>query len=203
MKKYLFIVLLLGFAFGQTEEWIYYNEGYGVYRTKPDNSESELFMDSLMLHDISQDGSQILLEKFYGYGIVTLIYIKNFNAIDTLVIQDNIYWARLTQNENEIIYFKPHIGDYYKDQIYKYSFLDSSTTLIADSLYRFINMNEIISPQKDKIAYFKPDLTMSQHYQLQVVDIHSGQKTFLTNIQTNVSPYVPPNSFWAMDDYIY
>ena len=109
MKKYLFIVLLVGVCFGQTGEWIYYNEGYGVYRTKPDNSESELFMDSLMLHDISQDGSQILLEKFYGYGIVTLIYIKNFNAIDTLVIQDNIYWARLTQNENEIIYFKPHI----------------------------------------------------------------------------------------------
>ena len=203
MKKYLFIVLLVGVCFGQIGEWIYYNEGYGVYRTKPDNSESELFMDSLMLHDISQDGSQILLEKFYGYGIVTLIYIKNFNAIDTLVIQDNIYWARLTQNENEIIYFKPHIGDYYKDQIYKYSFLDSSTTLIADSLYRFINMNEIISPQKDKIAYFKPDLTMSQHYRLHVVDIHSGQKKFLTNIQTNVSPYVPPNSFWAMDNYIY
>ena len=203
MKKYLFIVLLVGVCFGQTEEWIYYNEGYGVYRTKPDNSQSELFMDSLMLRDISQDGSQILLEKHYGYGIVTLIYIKNFNAIDTLVLQDNIYWARLTQNENEIIYFKPHIGNQYKDQIYKYSFLDSSTTLIADSLYRFINMNEIMSPQKDKVAYFKPDLTLSQHYQLYVADIHSGQKTFLTNIQTNVSAYVPPNSFWAMDDYIY
>ena len=65
MKKYLFIVLLIGVCFGQTEEWIYYNEGYGVYRTKPDNSESELFMDSLMLRDISQDGSQILLEKHY------------------------------------------------------------------------------------------------------------------------------------------
>ena len=203
MKKYLLIVLLVGVCFGQVEEWIYYNEGYGVYRTKPDNSQSELFMDSLMLRDISQDGSQILLEKHYGYGIVTLIYIKNSNAIDTLVLQDNIYWARLTQNENEIIYFKPHIGNQYKDQIYKYSFLDSSTTLIADSLYRFINMNEIMSPQKDKIAYFKPDLTLSQHYQLYVADIHSGQKTFLTNIQTNVSAYVPPNSFWAMDDYIY
>ena len=203
MKKYLLIVLLVGVCFGQVEEWIYYNEGYGVYRTKPDNSQSELFMDSLMLRDISQDGSQILLEKHYGYGIVTLIYIKNSNAIDTLVLQDNIYWARLTQNENEIIYFKPHIGNQYKDQIYKYSFLDSSTTLIADSLYRFINMNEIMSPQKDKVAYFKPDLTLSQHYQLYVADIHSGQKTFLTNIQTNVSAYVPPNSFWAMDDYIY
>ena len=203
MKKYLLIVLLVGVCFGQVEEWIYYNEGYGVYRTKPDNSQSELFMDSLMLRDISQDGSQILLEKHYGYGIVTLIYIKNSNAIDTLVLQDNIYWARLTQNENEIIYFKPHIGNQYKDQIYKYSFLDSSTTLIADSLYRFINMNEIMSPQKDKVAYFKPDLTLSQHYQLYVADIHSGQKMFLTNIQTNVSAYVPPNSFWAMDDYIY
>lgn len=195
MKKYLLIVLLVGVCFGQVEEWIYYNEGYGVYRTKPDNSQSELFMDSLMLRDISQDGSQILLEKHYGYGIVTLIYIKNSNAIDTLVLQDNIYWARLTQNENEIIYFKPHIGNQYKDQIYKYSFLDSSTTLIADSLYRFINMNEIMSPQKDKVAYFKPDLTLSQHYQLYVADIHSGQKTFLANIQTNVSAYVPPNSF--------
>ena len=203
MEKYLSIVLFLGFAFGQIEEWIYYNYQSGVYRTSPDDSESELFMDSLMLRDISKDGSQILLEKHYEYGVVTLIYIKNFNAIDTLVIQDNIYWARLTQNENEIIYFKPHIGDYYKDQIYKYSFLDSSTTLIADTLYRFINMNEIMSPQKDKIAYFKPDLTLSQHYKLYVADIHSGQKTFLTNIQTYVSAYVPPNSFWAMDDYIY
>ena len=59
MKKYLLIVLLVGVCFGQVEEWIYYNEGYGVYRTKPDNSQSELFMDSLMLRDISEDGLEL------------------------------------------------------------------------------------------------------------------------------------------------
>jgi len=202
MKK-IPLVLFFTICFSQSEEWVYYNKSYGVYRTKPDNSESELFMDSLMLRDISEDGSQILLEKHYEPGIVTLIYIKNFNAIDTLVLEHNIYWTKLTQNENEIIYFKPHIGNQYKDQIYKYSFSDSSTTLIADSLYRFINMYGIISPNKDKLAYFKRDLTMSQYYHLYVVDIHSGQTTFLTSIQTSVNAYVPPNSFWAMDNYIY
>ena len=117
-----------------------------------------------------------------------MIYIKNFNVIDTLAIEETISWARLTQNENEIIYFKPNLGgSTYSDQIYKYSFLDSSTTLIADSLYRFTNWNEIMSPQKDKIAYFNRDSQdSSQHCQLYVVDIHSGQTTFLTSIQTDI-----------------
>jgi len=202
MKK-ISLFLFYTICFSQSEEWIYYNAQGGVYRTKPDNSESELFKRRLTLHDISQDGSQILLEGYTIMGDVNLIYIKNFNEIDTLVIEDNIYWARLTQNENEIIYLKPFLGYHYNDQIYKYSFLDSSTTLIADSLYRFMNMNEIVSPQKDKIAYFNRDFPASQHYQLYVVDIHSGQTTFLTSIQTSISIYTPPHSFWAMDDYIY
>ena len=210
MYKYLFIMLTISVCIGQ-DEWIYYNTSglwtTDVYRTKPDNSESELFMESLTLLDISQDGSQILLEGNTGYGDVNLIYIKNFNAIDTLVIEGTIHWARLTQNENEIIYLKPFSGYLYNDQIYKYSFLDSSTTLIADSLYRWSNMREIVSPQRDKIAYFNRDgvgVAYGVHdYQLYVVDIHSGQTTFLTSIQADISIYYPPHSFWAIDDYIY
>ena len=202
MYKYLFIMLIISVCIGQ-DEWIYYNAEGGVYRTKPDNSESELFMESLRLRDISQDGSQILLQGSTGNGDVNLIHIKNFNAIDTLVIEETVYWARLTQNENEIIYLKPFLGYHYNDQIYKYSFLDSSTTLIADSLYRFMNMNEIVSPQKDKIAYFNRDSPTSQHYQLYVADIHSGQTTFVTSIQISTGLFSSPHSFWAMDDYIY
>ena len=204
MYKYLFIMLIISVCIGQ-DEWIYYNAQAGVYRTKPDNSERELFIESLSLLDMSQDRSQILLEGSIGYQTNGLIYIKNFNVIDTLAIEETIFWARLTQNENEIIYFKPNLGgSTYSDQIYKYSFLDSSTTLIADSLYRFTNWNEIMSPQKDKIAYFNRDSQdSSQHCQLYVVDIHSGQTTFLTSIQTYINPFDPPHSFWAMDDYIY
>ena len=204
MYKYLFIMLIISVCIGQ-DEWIYYNAQAGVYRTKPDNSERELFIESLSLLDMSQDRSQILLEGSIGYQTNGLIYIKNFNVIDTLAIEETIFWARLTQNENEIIYFKPNLGgSTYSDQIYKYSFLDSSTTLIADSLYRFTNWNEIVSPQKDKIAYFNRDSQdSSQHCQLYVVDIHSGQTTFLTSIQTYINPFDPPHSFWAMDDYIY
>ena len=185
MYRYLFILLIISVCIGQ-DEWIYYNAQAGVYRTKPDNSERELFIESLSLLDMSQDRSQILLEGSIGYQTNGLIYIKNFNVIDTLAIEETIFWARLTQNENEIIYFKPNLGgSTYSDQIYKYSFLDSSTTLIADSLYRFTNWNEIVSPQKDKIAYFNRDSQdSSQLYQLYVVDIHSGHTKFLTSIQT-------------------
>ena len=206
MYKYLFIMLIISVCIGQ-DEWIYYNAQGGVYRTKPDDSESELFIESLTLHDISQDGSQILLEGSTGDSLigVNLIYIKNFNVIDTLVIEEFPYirWARLTQNENEIIYLKSG-GIGYCCEIYKYSFLDNSTTVMADSLDNFSNSRAIVSPQKDKIAYFNHDFPWSgEDYQLYVLDINSGQTTFLTSIQTDIDIYYPPHSFWAMDDYIY
>ena len=96
---------------------------------------------------MSQDRSQILLEGSIGYQTNGLIYIKNFNVIDTLAIEETIFF-KLLKMRNEIIYFKPNLGGSNSDQIYKYSFLDSSTTLIADSLYRFTNWNEIMSGKR-------------------------------------------------------
>ena len=194
MYKYLFIMLIISVCIGQ-DEWIYYNVQAGVYRTKPDNSERELFMDSLSVLDVSENEDKFLFIKGSN------IYLMSTSTVDTLTLENIIYYARLTQNENEIVYFQPTWGSTTKDQIYKYSFLDNSITLIADSLDRMINLWGIMSPQKDKIAYFKSDSTYN-HYQLFVVDIESGQTTFLMTINTTVS-YLPPSSYWAIDDYIY
>ena len=200
MKK-LLLILLFAMCFSQTEEWIYYNKYPSVYRSKPDNSEIELFKDSLTLWDISEDGTKFLFQE--DANINKLIYFRDNNTIDTLVLENYIRYARLTQIENEIIYYQPSWDGDNSDQIYKYSFLDDSKTLIADSLNAAINYHGTISPYKDKLAYFKSDNANIDQYQLFVVDIESLQKTLLQTIQIEVGLYMPPNIYWAIDDYIY
>ena len=60
-----------------------------------------------------------------------------------------------------------------------------------------------MSPSKDKFAYFKSDFSNSGYYQLYVVDIQSGQETFLDSIQNSVNIWMPPNYYWATDGYLY
>ena len=148
--------------------------------------------------DISEDEETFLYESYNN------IYKVNSSTIDTLELQTPFYYARFTQIENEIIYYKPTIGLWGKDKIYKYSFSDNETTLLADSLYRFANPHSIImSPSKDKFAYFKSDFSNSGYYQLYVVDIQSGQETFLDSIQNSVNIWMPPNYYWATDGFLY
>ena len=199
--KILPLTLLFAMSLSQSEEWIYYNKYPNVYRSKPDNSEIELFKDSLTLWDISEDGTKFLFQE--DANINKLIYFRDNNTIDTLVLENYIRYARLTQIENEIIYYQPSWDGDNSDQIYKYSFLDDSKTLIADSLNAVINYHGTISPYKDKLAYFKSDNANIDQYQLFVVDIESIQKTLLTTIQSELSVYLPPNIYWAIDDYIY
>ena len=196
MYKYLFIVLIISVCIGQ-EEWIYYNEGSSVYRVKPDNLETELFMDSLSLLDISEDQETFLFRDNYN------IYYKTTTTMDTLELGHIFYYARLTQYENEIIYYKPTIGQFNFEKIYSYSFDNGTTRLLADSLYRFINMYGLMSPEKNSFAYFKSDFDNSGSFELFVVDIQSGQETFATTIQMNVNMWIPNYSYWAMDNYIY
>ena len=65
------IFLFIGLAWGQ-EEWIYYNN-YGLlisesatHRIRPDNSNTELYMDGLSLLDISEDEETFLYESYKG-----------------------------------------------------------------------------------------------------------------------------------------
>ena len=152
MTKHLTLLLFIGLAWGQ-DEWIYYNDADGSFRVKPDYSEVELFMDSLSLLDISEDQETFLFRDNYN------IYHKTTTTIDTLELGHIFYYARLTQNENEIIYYKPTIGQFDFEKIYSYSFDDGTTRLLADSLYRFINMYGLMSPQRNSFAYFKSDFT--------------------------------------------
>ena len=202
MYKYLFIMLIISVCIGQ-DEWIYYNAQGGAYRAKPDNSERELFMDSLWLSDISEDQETFLFRDSSN------IYYKTTTTIDTLELGHIFAYARLTQNENEIIYNKPttpgQFDPFEFEKIYSYSFDNDSTRLLADSLYRYINTYGLMSPQKDSFAYFKSDFDNSGSNELFVVDIQSGQETFVTTIEMGIINFYnpPPHLYWAMDDYIY
>ena len=197
-------MLIISVCIGQ-DEWIYYNAQGGAYRAKPDNSERELFMDSLWLSDISEDQETFLFRDSSN------IYYKTTTTIDTLELGHIFAYARLTQNENEIIYNKPttpgQFDPFEFEKIYSYSFDNDTTRLLADSLYRYINTYGLMSPQKDSFAYFKSDFDNSGSNELFVVDIQSGQETFVTTIEmgsiTSLFPPPPPHLYWAMDDYIY
>ena len=201
MYKYLFIMLIISVCIGQ-DEWIYYNDYPRVFRTKPDGSETELFMENAVLQDISENQDKFLFTAHTGGGGGNKIYYLNNNTIDSLLTQ-GCYYARFTQSENEIIYHKPTLGQGSLDKIYSYSFDSDTTILLADSVSRSLNMYGIMSPQKDRFAYFKSDFNYSFSYEFFVVDIQSGQETLLTTIQMIV-PFADPNhSVWATDNYIY
>ena len=203
MYKYLFIMLIISVCIGQ-DEWIYYNDYPRVFRTKPDGSETELFMENAFLQDISENQDKFLFttdnNAFAGNNN---IYYLNDNTLDSLVLTQGCYYARFTQSENEIIYHKPTLGQGSLDKIYSYSFDSDTTRLLADSVSRFANMYGIMSPQKDRFAYFKSDFNDYGSSGLFVVDIQSGQETFLTTIQMYVDPWDPNHSVWATDNYIY
>ena len=203
MYKYLFIMLIISVCIGQ-DEWIYYNDYPIVFRTKPDGSETELFLQGAFLQDISENQDKFLFttdnNAFAGNNN---IYYLNGNTLDSLVLTQGCYYARFTQSESEIIYHKPTLGQPSLDKIYSYSFDSDTTRLLADSVDRFSNMYGIMSPQKDRFAYFKSDFNYSGNSGLFVVDIQSGQETFLSTIQVYVNPWDPSHFVWATDNYIY
>ena len=152
MKRILLLSLLATSGFSQTAEWIYYNKAgdtNSAYRIKPDGTENELIMDNTGISDISEDGLKILFLD--NNGIISLI---DSESMDTITLDNGGVNARFTYDENVIIYYKYMTGDPAGDQLYKYSFIDNSETLIADSLNRFID-NCIMSPDKQQFAFFK------------------------------------------------
>jgi len=196
-------MLIISVCIGQ-DEWIYYNEYPRVFRTKPDGSETELFMEGAFLQDISENQDKFLFTSNNNAvsGNNNIYYLNN-NTIDSLELTVGCYYARFTQSENEIIYHTPTIGQFNFEKIYSYSFNIDTTRLLADSLNRWANRYGIMSPQKDRFAYFKSDFNYSGSYEFFVVDIQSGQETFLTTIQMNINMWDPNHSYWATDNYIY
>ena len=196
MKIILLLSLLATSGFSQTAEWIYYNKDgdtNSVYKIKPDGTENELIMDNAGISDISEDGLKILFLD--NNGIISLI---NSESMDTLTLDNGGVNARFTYDENVIIYYKSMTGNPNGDQLYKYSFLDSSEILIADSCYRFID-NGIMSPDKQKFVFFQ---TNQDSFDVVIADIQSGQTSTLKTVSGISNPFAG-HSYWGLDGYIY
>ena len=208
MKIILFLSLFVTSSISQTAEWIYYNKVTSVtglfaspdtisaYRIKPDGTENELIMENNQIADVSEDGLKILLHNMYDTN--SLISLIDLESMDTLTVDNGGSNPRFTYDENEIVYFKNMNNNYGGDHIYKYSFIDSSETLIADSV---AGLGVIISPDKQKLVFFQ---TNQDSMDAVIADIHSGQTSTLVTIPDMSTSFIPIfHYYWGADDYIY
>ena len=196
MKRILLLSLLATSGFSQTAEWIYYNKAgdtNSAYRIKPDGTENELIMENAVISDISEDGLKILFDT---NGIILLV---DTESMDTLTVDNDGINPRFTSDENVIVYYKYETGNPDADELYKYTFLDSSETLIADSCHRYVD-NGIMSPDKQKFVFFQSN---QDSLDVVIADIQSGQTTTLETIPNMANPYIPISSYWGLYGYIY
>ena len=201
MRKYLLLSLLGTFGFSQNSEWIYYNkDGVGidansVYRIKPNGTENELIMENNQISDVSEDGLKILC---FGWESGYIISLIDLETMDTLTIDDGGSYPRFTYDENVIIYYKDMNADSGGNHFYKYSFIDSSKTLIADSVEGF---DVKMSPDKQKFVFFQ---TNQDSLDVVIADIQSGESSTLVKVLPPGAPFIPLfESYWGPDGYIY
>jgi hypothetical protein len=202
MKRILLLSLLTTAGFSQTAEWIYYNkdgiwpDGEDAYRIKPDGTENELIMDNNQISDISGDGLKILLHNFYSNPISLI----DSESMDTLTVYNDGINPRFTYDENVIIYYKEMDDNPGGNHFYKYSFIDSSETLIADSVGG-ATRNAIMSPDKQKFVFFQNN---QDSMDVVIADIQSGQTSTLVTVIDMSNSFIPIfHSYWGLDDYIY
>ena len=203
MKKYLFIVLLIGFCSGQypTNDWIYYNNisDHSVVPTmvRPDGSDSTSLADSSItfLHDVNKTGTKFLYGNGTSYASGSNLILQHGNSLE--IFAENADQARFTFNENIIVYRKK-IHDY-KRQIISYSLIDSIHTVIVDSMPQ--NYNFVLFPTKYKVMYFN---RLEDSREIIIVNIENGNTNTISNI-----PVAPVNTFfgrpyiWALNNLIY
>ena len=201
IKRILLLSLLATFGFSQTAEWIYYNkngiwpDGNSVYRIKPDGTENELIMDNNQISDISEDGLKILLHIPTSSDPILLIDLE---SMDTITVDNGGDNPRFTYDENVIIYYKDMNVDSGGNHFYKYSFIDSSETLIADSVEGF---DVKMSPDKQKFVFFQ---TNQDSMNVVIADIQSGQTSTLVTVLPPGAPFISLfESYWGPNDYIY
>jgi len=219
MKKIL-ITLIITFGFIHAEEWIYYCSIYNLARISPDGLENEILMESNVptgyhLADISLDKTKLLYIKGIG-GPSEEVVSLDLESMDMQVTYLNpelppplaeIYFPEgfyfpegvsFTDNENEIIF----IEDQY---LYKYSFLDSSVTLLIENENGWgeVGHNNIKnisqSPDKTKIAYMEADSDSSH---LIVFDIQNNETSVLGTFSTPYDGCSQKQVYWSTGNYI-
>tara|TARA_B100000902_G_scaffold95887_1_gene98610 strand:+ start:280 stop:1524 length:1245 start_codon:yes stop_codon:yes gene_type:complete len=206
MKK---IILSIIFSFILAENWIYYYSDIAMGRVSVDGSENEFFISPTWpgghnLTDISLDNSKILYVTEGNYPEVVILDVQSMASIITnLNTEDcpeceNYFpeYALFTNNNNEIIF----IDD---ENLYKYSFLDSSVTILiededdwGDGMMKKIAQ----SPDKTKLAYLSRNSNITQ---LRVFNLLNNEISVIDNFININNDCNRENTYWGTGDYIY
>ena len=180
---------------------------FSVSRIKPDGSEIEIIMEDVQYSDFSEDGKKIL---YIDQELLNL-NIYNTETMDTISSITDIYPVntRFTLDENIVLFLEGSQNSPIQT-LYKYSFTDSSTIMLSDSLSTSFN-NMTISPDGQQIVYFK--VTEDENTEDDIVDvdvvvadIQNGESAILATIPyfdiSNAGLFYN-NPYWGNDGFIY
>ena len=203
--KEILLTIIITIGFIHAEEWIYFNHmndfeynygasdaDYSASRISPDGSVSEMILDDIPYSDISDDGTKLLYIEYeqiedVNWDMVEPVSFSIYNTETSETISSitgiNPVYARFTHDENIVLYMEGYATNW---QLYKYSFADSSTTMLSDSLSAAFN-NMTMSPDGQQVLYFK--LAEDENadnsymdYEVIVSHIETGESTTLAAI---------------------
>ena len=221
MNKIL-LTIIITFGFVQAEEWIYFNNmtdyewgvgmDFSVSRISPDGEISETILDDVQYSDISEDGTKLLYIEYaqiedVNWDMVEPVSFSIYNTETSETISSitgiNPVYARFTHDENIVLYMEGYATNW---QLYKYSFADSSSTMLSDSLSAAFN-NMTMSPDGQQVLYFK--LAEDENadnsymdYEVIVSHIETGESTTLAIIPYYINGF-GNNSIWSDNGFIY
>ena len=196
MTKYLTIIVLVGLGLSQDEEFIYstlidtsFGNNYNLWTEAVYKfNEQGLSIEQLIparsrIEDMSENQSKIL-----------------FTSGDSIMLYDEglIEYLNLVGSEpsfiyNEDVVFSQYITDNLY-QLHKFSFADSSSILIVDSLYQ----NDFrLSSDKQNVLFFEN--AASDSINIKTFNIISGFQTFILKVPENPQIEI----YWANNDYLY
>ena len=215
MKKYLFIVLLVGVGFGQTNiNNIAYctllsdgdmDDSPSIYKINLDSSSIDTILSNSILHDIAEDQATMLIspliESDPSLHVISPIILYNFDTFDD-TLNATGYNARFTSDENTIIYSK--VGDDIGSQldysgIYKYSLNTQESIAVADSAFR---LDYLLSNEKNRILWLnKIPMVDSLEILIHHIDIN---QTDTLEIRLGLDQISDTQSiYWDKNDNIY
>ena len=167
--KEILLTIIITIGFIHAEEWIYFNHmndfeynygasdaDYSASRISPDGSVSEMILEDIPYSDISDDGTKLLYIEYVNWDMVEPVSFSIYNTetSETISSITGISPAdvRFTHDENIVLYMDG--SQYSNGQLYKYSFEDSSSTMLSDSLSAVFD-NMTLSPNGQHVLYFK------------------------------------------------
>ena len=215
MKKYLFIVLLVGVCFGQSNiNNIAYctllsdgdmDDSPSIYKINLDSSSIDTILSNSILHDIAEDQATMLIspliESDPSLHVISPIILYNFDTFDD-TLNATGYNARFTSDENTIIYSK--VGDDIGSQldysgIYKYSLNTQESIAVADSAFR---LDYLLSNEKNRILWLNK-IPMVDSLEILIHHINTNQTDTL-EIRLGLDQISDTQSiYWDKNDNIY